>query len=77
MTLLDMTLKYSKGTQNHKSQVWWRTHFDYYIKLNLKPLTAELTEEKKEVAIFMDFLMLQDKSCDMCHEIHSEGARPA
>jgi len=66
MTFLVMTLKYSKGTQNHKSQVWWRTHFDCYIKLILKSLIAELTEEKKEVAIFMDnFLILQDESCDV------------
>lgn len=38
---------------------------------------AELTEEKKEVATFMEnFLILQDESCEMCHEIHSEGAWP-
>lgn len=77
MTFLDMTFNYSKGTQNHKSQVWWRTHFDYYIKLIMKPLIAELTEEKKAVAIFMEnFLILQDESSDMCHEIYSEGPRP-
>jgi len=61
-----MTLKYSNGTQNHKSQLWWRTHFDCYIKLILKSLIAELTEEKKEAAIFTDnFLILQDENCDV------------
>jgi hypothetical protein len=77
MTFLDMTFKYSKGTQNRKSQVWWKTHFDYYIKLILKPLIAALTEEKKEVAIFKEnYLILQDESCDMCHKINL-GTRPA